>query len=314
MEYTGMVPVTPKIYANWDNWDIRKGQLGLLGPSYLLEFLYYSTCKDYAQDKRGVKGKITDDSRRGGGVKAYLPSEIEEEIANCLKILDKKDVFLKNIGLQRPVLLIYDGHVTHISVELIKLAQENQVTMKLPPHTTHVLPPLGVAVFKGLKTKWDQVVSKLQRNGFAATGIYDLKIQDPNRAAILFSVFKTTDLKRYNEQLQCSKPLPITEGELNETKQGKQSGKDPERASNEKKSNKEDLEKKSAEKKPEKEEQQEKSNKKLDKKDVPETADDIFITSTSKNKTVPVRSQTFEELVLGILKTNEDPRKEKTLK
>ncbi|KAF2890997.1 hypothetical protein ILUMI_15176 [Ignelater luminosus] len=33
--------------------------------------------------------------------------------------------FLKNIGPQRPVLIIYDGHVTHISVEVIKVAQES---------------------------------------------------------------------------------------------------------------------------------------------------------------------------------------------
>ncbi|KAF2904152.1 hypothetical protein ILUMI_02041 [Ignelater luminosus] len=237
---------------------------------------------------RGMKGRIADDSRGGGGVKAYLPSEVEEEIANCLKILGKngfglsgyesvmqnwletglitetavsvtergwmettqfhnwlRDVFLKNIGPQRPILLIYDDHFTYISVELINLAQENQVTlMKLPPHTTRVLQPLDVTVFKGLKINKvaKEVPSASSLNGFATTGIYNPKIQ-----------IKTTDLKRYNEQLQCSKPLPITEGELNGSEQGKQSGKEPEGASNEKKSNKEDLEKKSAEKKPEKE-------------------------------------------------------------
>ncbi|KAF2889922.1 hypothetical protein ILUMI_16251 [Ignelater luminosus] len=249
-----------------------------------------TTLMHHVKGTRGVEGRIVDDSRGGGSVKAYLPFEVEQEIANCLKILDKKgtdqtnpwvfynyfekltkivndlqlngkpqqiyncdepsfchdpsktktigaintrnfrkassaarenttallccsasgemlpllcvfkrksvmqnwletglitktavsvtergwmkttlfhnwfrDVFLKNIGFQRPVLLIYDGHVTHISFELIKLAQENQVTIiKLPPHTTHVLQPLDVAVFKGLKTKGDREVCKCQ--------------------------------------------------------------------------------------------------------------------------------------------------------
>lgn len=50
-----------------------------------------------------------------------------------------KNLFLKQIGPERPVLLIYDGHVTHVSTKLIKLAKDNEVTiMKLPPHTTRM--------------------------------------------------------------------------------------------------------------------------------------------------------------------------------
>lgn len=75
-----------------------------------------------------------------------------------------KNVFLKHIGPERPVLLIYDGHVTHVSTKLIKLAPENEVTiMKLPPHTTHVLQPLDVAVFKSFKPKLDKELCKWQR-------------------------------------------------------------------------------------------------------------------------------------------------------
>lgn len=61
-------------------------------------------------------------------------------------------------------LLLYDGHSNHISTNLIQLAQQNKVTIvKLPPHTTHVLQPLDVAVFKGLKHKWDKELCKWQR-------------------------------------------------------------------------------------------------------------------------------------------------------
>ncbi|XP_057659299.1 uncharacterized protein LOC130895771 [Diorhabda carinulata] len=142
-----------------------------------------------------------------------------------------KMVFLPNIGNERPVLLVYDGHVTHISTKLIQLAQENNICiMKLPPHTTHVLQPLHVAVFKGLKTDWDKELCKWQRqnprrkipkpeftalltrvasripessikNGFKTTGIYDPEKNGPNRDAIPLSVFKPDDLKKYRDSL-----------------------------------------------------------------------------------------------------------------
>ncbi|XP_071055885.1 uncharacterized protein [Onthophagus taurus] len=141
-----------------------------------------------------------------------------------------RDVFLANIGRERPVILIYDGHVTHISVKLIQLARANDIIiMKLPPHTTHVLQPLDVAIFKGLKTAWDKALCKWQRqnprkkipkaefttiltklsgeipeesikNGFKATGIYDPCKDGPNREAIPVSVFKPEDLKKYRKK------------------------------------------------------------------------------------------------------------------
>lgn len=144
-----------------------------------------------------------------------------------------RDVFLTHIGTERPVILLYDGHTTHISTKLIQLAQENEVTIvKLPPHTTHVLQPLDVAVFKGLKQKWDKELCKWQRqnprkkipkkdfmslltkvskevssmsiiNGFRTTGIYDPEpnIQGPNKKAISESVFNPIDLQKYKKEL-----------------------------------------------------------------------------------------------------------------
>lgn len=153
-----------------------------------------------------------------------------------------KDLFLKNIGEERPVLLIYDGHVTHISTNLIRLAQEKEVTiMKLPPHTTHLLQPLDVAVFRSLKSKWDKELCKWQRenprkkipkpefiniltnvtqeisahniiNGFKTTGIFDSEMGVPNKDAISVSVFKSGDLQRYKKTLsQNDPPLQLRE-------------------------------------------------------------------------------------------------------
>ena len=50
------------------------------------------------------------------------------------------------------ILLIPDGCSSHISIELIELAKENDVHLLcLPSHTTHVLQPLDVGVFNSFK-------------------------------------------------------------------------------------------------------------------------------------------------------------------
>lgn len=146
-----------------------------------------------------------------------------------------KKCFLPNIPQDRPILLIYDGHATHINPDLCKLALENGVhILKLPPHTTHVLQPLDVTVFGPFKTDWDKQLVKWQRqnprkripkqdfvellnkvydcvsidniqSGFIATGIYDanrleVDLHPVNENAVKESIFRPDDLKRYKDQ------------------------------------------------------------------------------------------------------------------
>ena len=69
--------------------------------------------------------------------------------------------FVKWIPLIRPVLLIQDGHSSYISIELIELARANSVHLLcLPPHTTHILQPLDVGVFKPFKSAFSQACHK----------------------------------------------------------------------------------------------------------------------------------------------------------
>ena len=43
--------------------------------------------------------------------------------------------FLKHCGSQRPVLLFVDGHASHITLDVIDVAKENDVILFcLPPH------------------------------------------------------------------------------------------------------------------------------------------------------------------------------------
>jgi hypothetical protein len=61
---------------------------------------------------------------------------------------------------QRPLLLVYDGHSTHLTSAVILQARSENITIvKLPPHTTDKLQPLDVVCFKPLKTQWDKAIS-----------------------------------------------------------------------------------------------------------------------------------------------------------
>ena len=58
---------------------------------------------------------------------------------------------------ERPLLLLFDSHLTHISISFIKRAlNENIIIVKFPPHVTDVLQPLDVFCFGPLKRAWER--------------------------------------------------------------------------------------------------------------------------------------------------------------
>lgn len=67
-----------------------------------------------------------------------------------------KDVFITNCGTSRPVLLVIDNYDSHISMEMIRTAQENNITLfGLPAHTTHLLQTLDVHINGPLKATFN---------------------------------------------------------------------------------------------------------------------------------------------------------------
>jgi hypothetical protein len=55
----------------------------------------------------------------------------------------------------KPILLVYDGHGSHDTSELCRLARDNNIILFcLPPHTTHKLQPLDVGVFGPFQRGW----------------------------------------------------------------------------------------------------------------------------------------------------------------
>ena len=58
---------------------------------------------------------------------------------------------------ERPLLLLFDGQLTHISIPVIKRAlDEDIIIVKFPPHVTDVLQPLDISCFGPLKWAWER--------------------------------------------------------------------------------------------------------------------------------------------------------------
>nr|XP_054767161.1 uncharacterized protein LOC129274361 [Lytechinus pictus] len=58
---------------------------------------------------------------------------------------------------EQRVLLLYDGHKSHITVPLIEEArQHNVILFLLPPHTSHILQPLDVGCFGPMKAHFNR--------------------------------------------------------------------------------------------------------------------------------------------------------------
>lgn len=76
------------------------------------------------------------------------------------------EFFLKHLPAARPILLILDGHKSHGSWKLLQLAQENGVILlALPPHLTHKLQLLDVAVFRNLKESFKRLgMARMRKN------------------------------------------------------------------------------------------------------------------------------------------------------
>jgi len=57
--------------------------------------------------------------------------------------------------VQKPVLLLFDGHQSHISTRIIRAALDAKIELEcLPPHSTTALQPLDVVTLGKVKTMW----------------------------------------------------------------------------------------------------------------------------------------------------------------
>ncbi|XP_030758016.1 uncharacterized protein LOC115883747 [Sitophilus oryzae] len=108
-----------------------------------------------------------------------------------------------------PVLLLMDNHISHISIEAIKLARENNVCLlTLPPHTSHKLQPLDRTVYGPLKSYYNSACqSWLTNNPGKRITIYDISEILGQVYNLAFSTsncvsgFKATGIFPFNENI-----------------------------------------------------------------------------------------------------------------
>ncbi|XP_030851045.1 uncharacterized protein LOC105436902 isoform X1 [Strongylocentrotus purpuratus] len=69
--------------------------------------------------------------------------------------------FVKQKGVNFPVLLLVDGDRSHLSFELNELCKVNKVILYcLPPNASHMIQPCSLSLFSSLKEKWAATESK----------------------------------------------------------------------------------------------------------------------------------------------------------
>ena len=131
-----------------------------------------------------------------------------------------RNMFIPYLPSERPVLLIIDGHESHVKYEVRDLAAKNGIELaKLPSHTTHLLQPLDVSVMKPLKENYDKAAHTLfvtQRQYIKKTDFPSLiaktwKQFQPQHA---INGFKKTGIVPFNRGAisdESLKPIPPVE-------------------------------------------------------------------------------------------------------
>ena len=75
--------------------------------------------------------------------------------------------FVAHIPPSRPVVLLVDGHSTHIDIEISKFCQQNDIFLYcLPAHSSHITQPLDVGFYGPLKQSWRKAVTDYATENF----------------------------------------------------------------------------------------------------------------------------------------------------
>ncbi|MES9882742.1 MAG: hypothetical protein ABW185_17890 [Sedimenticola sp.] len=76
---------------------------------------------------------------------------------------------------EEPILLLYDGHRSHISPFLVDWAKENNIILfVLPPHTSHILQPMDVGCFGAFAKIYSDECQRFQRSNGTVVNRYNV--------------------------------------------------------------------------------------------------------------------------------------------
>ena len=112
----------------------------------------------------------------------------------------------------RPILLIFDGHHSHITSEMVLLAKEQDIELYcLPPKTTHKLQPLDVGIFGPLQHVWQKELEKyLAMTGFELpradiVSVYMRAREQAFTAGIILKAWKKSGIRPLNSKIFTDK-------------------------------------------------------------------------------------------------------------
>ena len=133
----------------------------------------------------------------------------------------------------RPCILLYDGHSTHVTFDVIEAArQENIHLFVLPPHSSHCLQPLDVSVFSPFKRSLSSECHKyLHAHPNRVIVKEDLPriigtaFKNSLTVSTIMSGFRKTGIFPFDPSAPCVTPPEINK-EKNETKPTRKERKD----------------------------------------------------------------------------------------
>ena len=101
------------------------------------------------------------DPMKGSVPNAYFRKSDKGWINTQLFYKWLEEHFVKRTATIRPLVLLIDGHSSHIDISTSKLCKDNNILLYcLPPHSSHITQPLDVGFYGPLKTSWRKAVAK----------------------------------------------------------------------------------------------------------------------------------------------------------
>nr|CAI5830968.1 unnamed protein product [Callosobruchus analis] len=167
-----------------------------------------NTLRNYVRDRSKVeKLKYLGSPYKASHVRVF---NVEEETAltkyliNCIKM---NYGITRNIAMSFTVLL--DNHESHVSIEVIRFAKENGVTLlTIPPHTSNKLQPLDVSVNSPFKSRYNAAMSNWMLSNLGKTvtiynipGIVKNVLSQSLSQSNILSGFRATGIHPYNTRM-----------------------------------------------------------------------------------------------------------------
>lgn len=94
-----------------------------------------------------------------------------------------------NGWIDKPAILFFDGHASHISLRIVEYALQHQIRLvKFPSHMSDKMQPLDVCVFGPVKTKWEGL---LVDHGKSRIGLGPARLQKSKFGTLICHLWRT---------------------------------------------------------------------------------------------------------------------------